>query len=392
MINKKLWPFYLYYFFMGLHDIIAPMLWIFFVDKGMSFSQVSILLAASFLAGALSEIPTGAFADLYGRKKSVVLGLILDAIFIVAAIYTKSFIILLLLFIYWGFGYTFISGADEAWLIDSIPKNESKEKIIGRRNSIRSAGIFIAGILASLCIQIFGNTSSTWYARFIISIITILILIIFTRDKKPQLPVKKINISNEYKNMWTQSSKGLKHILQTKNLLMLSFAIIFFIIAQEILDAAHQSFYRAMLVPTQYWGYVFSIAAVVGIILPLCAEKLLKIFKHEKYFLIGAVTINMIVFALVYFVTGPIGAMSIIFLSSVFIRVREPIETTYMHKHIPSKIRATSGSAMSMFINLSAAIGLVIGGVFTDALGGKYAIFSLAFFMLIVMYFYFKLE
>ena len=66
------------------------------------------------------EVPTGVVADLYGRKLSVVISLLVmgSATILVGAV--PQFWAILLGWVLWGFGLTFMSGAYEAWITDEV--------------------------------------------------------------------------------------------------------------------------------------------------------------------------------------------------------------------------------------------------------------------------------
>ena len=68
----------------------------------------------------LGEIPTGIVADLYSRRLSVLIGLVLIGTGIVLQGALPVFWAVLLAQIVWGIGYTFTSGATEAWITDEI--------------------------------------------------------------------------------------------------------------------------------------------------------------------------------------------------------------------------------------------------------------------------------
>ena len=116
---KLLFPFYLYYLILGLTAMIFPFLIIYFVNLGFSFFQISIILAAYSISMFLFEIPTGAFADGFSRKYSVILGFVFCGITSIFIGLASSFWVLVFLFVLFGFSMTLISGSEEAWVIDN---------------------------------------------------------------------------------------------------------------------------------------------------------------------------------------------------------------------------------------------------------------------------------
>src|SRR5512136_2735634 len=68
----------------------------------------------------LCEVPTGVVADIYSRRLSIIIGyFLIGAGFILEGSF-PLFLTILLAQVLWGLGYTFTSGATEAWITDEI--------------------------------------------------------------------------------------------------------------------------------------------------------------------------------------------------------------------------------------------------------------------------------
>jgi DHA3 family tetracycline resistance protein-like MFS transporter len=96
------------------------------------------------------EIPTGVVADVFSRRLSVTIGYLLIGLgFLVEGLF-PFFATVLLAQVIWGFGYTFTSGALEAWLSDEIGEASAG------RGFLRAAQVIqlttLAGIVVSVAI------------------------------------------------------------------------------------------------------------------------------------------------------------------------------------------------------------------------------------------------
>jgi len=60
------------YGFLKNQRYFEPFLVLFFLDQGLSFTQIGLLVAVRELSANLLEIPSGALADLYGRRRAMV--------------------------------------------------------------------------------------------------------------------------------------------------------------------------------------------------------------------------------------------------------------------------------------------------------------------------------
>lgn len=68
----------------------------------------------------LCEVPTGVVADFYSRRRSVLIGLPLVGTGLALSGLFPHFWPILLSQIIWGLGYTFVSGAKQAWIADEV--------------------------------------------------------------------------------------------------------------------------------------------------------------------------------------------------------------------------------------------------------------------------------
>jgi DHA3 family tetracycline resistance protein-like MFS transporter len=88
---------------------------------GLDPLRLVLLGTALEVAVFLFEVPTGVFADTYGRRRSVIVGCLLMGSGFVLEGAIPEFVAVLVAQAVWGVGYTFISGALEAWIADEDP-------------------------------------------------------------------------------------------------------------------------------------------------------------------------------------------------------------------------------------------------------------------------------
>jgi DHA3 family tetracycline resistance protein-like MFS transporter len=95
----------------------------------------------------LFEVPTGIVADAYSRRISIIIGYFLMGLgFLVEGSFPVFGMILLTQFL-WGVGYTFTSGATQAWLSDEIGEENANRAFL-RGNQYDLAGALIGMLLA----------------------------------------------------------------------------------------------------------------------------------------------------------------------------------------------------------------------------------------------------
>ncbi len=122
------------------------------VDLDLSATQLLLLGTSMEVATLVGEIPTGVLADVFSRKWSVVIGsaLIFAAQF--ASGIVDEWVLYLLTQFVWGIGWTFISGAEIAWVTDEVGSADAAEPLLLTRGRLEFAativGIVCFGALA----------------------------------------------------------------------------------------------------------------------------------------------------------------------------------------------------------------------------------------------------
>jgi MFS family permease len=122
-------------------------IWILFLQsRGFSLTEIGLAEAAFHLAPLLLELPSGSFADLVGRRWSLAIGSLLIAISSAVLWMADSLPVAMFALFLHGASYSFRSGADQAFLYESLGERQgSFAGIFGR---LLGASYLIAGATA----------------------------------------------------------------------------------------------------------------------------------------------------------------------------------------------------------------------------------------------------
>jgi MFS family permease len=148
-----------FFAFVGcVHFMLWLPIWvIFFQERALSLTQIGLLDGIGWLCMAAAEVPTGALADRYGRRISLVVGGVLVGVSMLALLAEVFSPIFLVGWMLWGVAHSFFSGAADAWLYDTL-------KTDGRATEYpRYAGRLFAVIQAS---QGVASVIGAWVATF----------------------------------------------------------------------------------------------------------------------------------------------------------------------------------------------------------------------------------
>lgn len=148
-LTSNIWKFYIFQIFSYL-AFFVPIVVLFWQKNGLSMTQIMFLQSLFSIAVVLLEVPTGYFADIFGRKKSLMLsGLFL---FLAMASYSigNNFFHFLIAEMMWAFGISFASGSNSAFTYDTLKelgREKEYKKIWGNAIFISLLSIAFANIL-----------------------------------------------------------------------------------------------------------------------------------------------------------------------------------------------------------------------------------------------------
>ena len=99
--------------------LVMPIIVLFYEDHGLGLQDVFILKSVYSIAAVALEIPSGYLADVWGRRKCLILGCILFFFGYLYHSFTSTFAAFAIAEILLGTGQTLVNGADSALLYDT---------------------------------------------------------------------------------------------------------------------------------------------------------------------------------------------------------------------------------------------------------------------------------
>lgn len=106
---------------LGANGLMTSVIYFFLTSsKGLTPAQALFLVGLGALAKAISEVPTGVVADKFSRKYSIFIGYIVLLASALGLLVVSGFLPILLVTVIGGIGGSFISGADDALLYDTL--------------------------------------------------------------------------------------------------------------------------------------------------------------------------------------------------------------------------------------------------------------------------------
>lgn len=143
------------YRFLSCFDIAGTIWVLYMVYRGLPLWQIGLIEGVFHVASFLFEVPSGALADLLGRKCVIVAGRICAAVSSLMMLGGRNIAHFMIAFVISAFGYNLNSGSEEALVYDSL-KEEGREHAYqqteGRLEVVMeiasAVGVFAGGVLA----------------------------------------------------------------------------------------------------------------------------------------------------------------------------------------------------------------------------------------------------
>lgn len=146
--------FSLYGFLKNL-NFSEPFLILFYLSIGLNFLQIGILVSFLNICINLMEIPSGALADIYGRKSSMILSLLSYIAAFTIFAFTDSYPPLFAAVFFFSIGEAFRTGTHKAMIFDWLRQNDrmaEKTKIYGLTRSWSKYGSAVSVVISTIII------------------------------------------------------------------------------------------------------------------------------------------------------------------------------------------------------------------------------------------------
>jgi len=210
-MKKYIIKIFLEYFGLGLtigYSVIWPL------SRGLDLTQVAILQSCIFITSLLFEVPTGIWADRYGKKNSITFGLLFNALGFLTITFAHTFIIFFVGSILIGISRAFSSGAEEAYTNEVFAEDDERKykKIFSNIAIVSEIGIFLGSISASLITIRLGVQSVFLFASVSI-FFSLIYLIIFLPSEKFTKNDSKSFIVNDPRRIKDEVFKYKKFLL-----------------------------------------------------------------------------------------------------------------------------------------------------------------------------------
>jgi len=370
---NKMYIFGFFWMFLVLIPVVVP----YFLNLGLSMRNVFELQVILGITVVVCEIPSGYFSDIWGRKKTLIVGALFYAVSFNYLIFADTFLKLIIFEVITGVAISLVSGADMSVLYDSLKFTKTGRgdftKAIANHQFYKTLAESIAAILGG-----FLATYAFSYALYAHAAISWIPFVIALTLIEP--PIERMDRSQHLKNF----KEILKYIFIDHKFVRLIFLnmtlwgvstfVAVWLFQKYWMDGGVKLFYFGIL----WAGYNVTVGIVgkwvhflekkYGAILLICALSALPIAGY---------------LGLAYFS----GWLGITFgLCFQFARgINQVLLRDAFNWRIPDKFRSTANSVSSLFFRLGFALIGPVVGISIDKWGMQLTLIGLAIFFSIFL-------
>lgn len=326
----------------------------------------------------LAEIPTGAVADLFGKKKTLILAFLLEAIGAYMMAFAPSFNVILISVFVMCVGGAFYSGTLEALVFDSLKQDKEEGKFDKVISNISSISLFAPAVCSVIggfvygfdprlpfILNAFGYTIGLAASFFLV---------------EPDVDTVKFSFANYLK----QTKEGLFQLFKNidvkrQTIILLSFGFIA-VISSEMVDS-FLSFEFGFT--DKQMGILWSVIFIFSAFASQSTSFIKKTFGVNKSIVfVGALT--AVSYLVSPYVGLVVGGLSLIFRSSLQ-SVFGNLSSIEINNNTESRFRTTTLSTFNMIKNIPYVLAAYFIGGISDSISAKTVSFYLGIVLIALL-------
>lgn len=343
--------------FFSMAAFMLPV-WIIYGREVLGFSNTQTVITGVLPYGLsfLLEVPTGSWADRFGRARVYQAGTLLYAISMASFIFVPGFYVLALFQIVGALGLAMQSGSSEALVHDSLPE-EHKQKlykqISGRRTSImfisRALTVLMGGFLYTK------DPRLPFVAATVFNLVGLAVSLRFREVRLEQTTAT---------SSWAHISETFRLMRSKANLAKIVLLLTLFTFCAETLHILYQPYLKSQGVPIEQFGAFYFLVAVGSAAGALVVGRLMH--RHHIFSILNVMILG-VAFALVLLAfQNKWLVYPALIVSAVMFGCGQIVKSVSIQEQMTSRHQATALSIASFFMSGAFLLSTIGVGVLLD--------------------------
>lgn len=351
---------------MGNMDLTRGIWMLYLASKGLTLFEIGLMETIYHISSFTMEIPTGAVADILGRKTSRIIGKFVTVIALLIMILGGNKFAFAISFFFTALGNNLESGAGEALVYDSLKEIKEEEKYI----KINGKNEFFSQIVGIISLVLGGYVATMSFLNVYKIALIIALLAVFQAFTFTEPTIGVIQKSHSFIKTFTKQIKdSIEVIRKDKRILFTILTFELFETLFMILFYYNQNRLSNLGNTTLQIGIVLALGNLLAAIIATQTHKIEKELSLE-----GTLKIAALIAAICFWLISIINMGKIAFIVLCGIEVILFITIgDYINRLIPSKQRATILSMQSMVFSFFMIILFPIMGKIGDIYGLEFS-------------------
>jgi len=355
------------------------------MDRGLDFFEIGALYAIREMVRNIFEIPAGVFADILGRRRTMVMSFTVYLISFVIFFFSKSYFVFISAMCLYAIADAFRTGTHKAMIFEYLKIrgwSDSKVSYYGHTRSWSQFGSAISSLLAALLVFVSGNYEFAFLFSIIPYLIGLFLMISYPRaldgaiDRSRKAGQKQI-----FRKVFLEFISAFKSVTVINALANVSSFSAYFRAVKDYLQPVVQAF--ALSIPFfMYLDDEKRTAILIGLVYfviyllsSFAARNSGNVSKHFRT-LASALNLMLIIGLISGILSGlfynlGFAWIAILFFLLIFVieNARKPIGVSYIADLIKKDILATTLSVESQIKTLFTAVIALLLGYLADRFG-----------------------
>jgi len=204
------------YGFLKNQRYFEPFIILFFLQRGLSFTQIGFLIAFRELFINLMEVPSGAVADLFGRRRSMILSFVSYIISFAVFGFSREYWHFFIAMFFFAIGEAFRTGTHKSMIFTWLRlegRLDEKTRVYGYTRSWSKIGSAVSTVLAVVFVLLTNNYAYVFFFAIVPYIIGLLNFMTYPKELEGQ-PGEKAGLRDVIRHLWEniRASATVKHL------------------------------------------------------------------------------------------------------------------------------------------------------------------------------------
>jgi MFS family permease len=341
----------------ALFTLSASVIWgvntLFLLDAGLDIFEVFIANAAFTAGMVLFEVPTGVVADTSGRRRSFLLSAATLTVgtlgYVAISAMGGGLLLFILASVVLGLGFSFYSGAVEAWLVDALNATGYQgplDRVFARGEMVSGAAMLIGSVGGG----VLGNVDLAWPFVVRSALLAAVFLVGLRAMHDVGFTPRTTTLSALPREMRSVLDASVRFGWRSRSVRLLMIVALFqggFLMWGFY---AWQPYFLELLGRDAVWvaGVVAALVALATIAGNTLLEFFTRFCGRRTTLLLAASAVIAVASAGIGLVGSFWLAVALLLVSSVAEGVGTPVQQAYLHNVVPSAQRATVVSSVSL--------------------------------------------